>query len=201
MECFIHNMLAKEMTLSTEREEEKLFTDTNENWTLKRTKQEQKLCMIKNCWRHDERLIYWILKDYTDDVYQLSLASRIGGLYVERIRKRQDLKNKVLYFWQEETTFITLTREKIEKRHARCGSVQCITRITPATRGGKKQSSPSYKMWWKAATRTIRHWKTWTLLRMNKWLKYVQCYLLFCAFVVLWVFNVCAQESDNLKSQ
>jgi len=31
MECFIHNMLAKEMTLSTEREEEKLFTDTNEN--------------------------------------------------------------------------------------------------------------------------------------------------------------------------
>jgi len=31
MEGFIHNMLAKEMTLITEREEEKLFTDTNEN--------------------------------------------------------------------------------------------------------------------------------------------------------------------------
>jgi len=40
MECFIHNMPAKEITVITEREEEKLFTDTNENWTLKRTKQE-----------------------------------------------------------------------------------------------------------------------------------------------------------------
>jgi len=48
MECFIHNMPAKEMTLITEREDEKLFTDTNENGTLKRTKQEQKWCMIKN---------------------------------------------------------------------------------------------------------------------------------------------------------
>jgi len=35
-------MPAKEMTLITEREDEKLFTDTNENGTLKRTKQEQK---------------------------------------------------------------------------------------------------------------------------------------------------------------
>jgi len=50
-----------------------------------------------------------------DDVYQLSLASRKGGLYVERIQKRQDLKNKALYCWQEDTTFATLTREKIEK--------------------------------------------------------------------------------------
>jgi len=31
MEGFIHNMPAKEMTLITERGEEKLFTDTNEN--------------------------------------------------------------------------------------------------------------------------------------------------------------------------
>jgi len=30
MECFIHYMPAKEMTVITEREEEKLFTDTNE---------------------------------------------------------------------------------------------------------------------------------------------------------------------------
>ena len=55
------------------------------------------------------------MEDYTDDVYQLSLASRKGGLYVERIQKRQDLKNKALYCWQEDTTFATLTREKIEK--------------------------------------------------------------------------------------
>jgi len=60
-------------------------------------------------------LTYRILEDYTDDVYQLSLASRKGGLYVERIRKRQDLKNKVLYYWQEGTTFATLTREKIDR--------------------------------------------------------------------------------------
>jgi len=31
MECFIHNMLAKEMTLIMEREEEKLVIDINEN--------------------------------------------------------------------------------------------------------------------------------------------------------------------------
>ena len=99
MECFIHNMPAKEITVITEREEEKLFTDTNETWTLKRTKQEQKLCMIKNCWQHDERLTYWILEDYIDDVYQLSLASRKGGLYVERIQKRQNLKHKAPYYW------------------------------------------------------------------------------------------------------
>ena len=79
-------MPAKEMTVITEREEGKLFTDTNEKWTLKRTKQEQKWCMIKNCWQHDERLTYRILEDYIDDVYQLSLALRKGGLYVERIR-------------------------------------------------------------------------------------------------------------------
>ena len=49
-------------------------------------------------------------------MYQLSLASRNGGLYVERIRKRHDLKNKVLNYWQENTTFANLTREKIEGR-------------------------------------------------------------------------------------
>jgi len=38
-----------------------------------------------------------------------------GGLYVERIQKRQDLKNKALYCWQEDTTFATLSREKIER--------------------------------------------------------------------------------------
>ena len=65
--------------------------------------------------QHDETVTYRILEDYTDDVYQLSLASRKGGLYVERIQKRQDLKNKALYCWQEDTTFATLTREKIER--------------------------------------------------------------------------------------
>jgi len=65
--------------------------------------------------QHDETVTYRILEDYTDDVYQLSLASRKGGLYVERFQKRQDLKNKALYCWQEDTTFATLTREKIEK--------------------------------------------------------------------------------------
>jgi len=70
--------------------------------------------MIKNCWQHDERLTYWILEDYIDDVYQLSLASRKGGLYVERIQKRQNLKHNAPYYWQEDTTFANLTREKIE---------------------------------------------------------------------------------------
>jgi len=65
--------------------------------------------------QHDETVTYRILENYTDDVYQLSLASHKGGLYVERIQKRQDLKNKALYCWQEDTTFATLTREKIEK--------------------------------------------------------------------------------------
>jgi len=36
--------------------------------------------------QHGETVTYRILEDYTDDVYQLSLASRKGGLYVERIR-------------------------------------------------------------------------------------------------------------------
>jgi len=65
--------------------------------------------------QHGETVTYRILEDYNDDVYQLSLASRKGGLYVERIRKRHDLKNKVLYYWQENTTFATLNREKIER--------------------------------------------------------------------------------------
>jgi len=58
---------------------------------------------------------YRILENYTDNVYQLSLASCKGSLYVERIQKRQDLKNKVLYYLQEDTTFATLSREKIDK--------------------------------------------------------------------------------------
>jgi len=78
--------------------------------------------------QRDETVIYRILEDYTDDVYHLSLASRKGGLYVERIQKRQDLKNKLLYYWQEDTTFATLTREKIEKKYARCGLFQRTTR-------------------------------------------------------------------------
>jgi len=60
-------------------------------------------------------LTYRILEDYTDDVYQLSLASRKGGLYVTRIQKRLDLKDKLLYYWDKDTTFATLTRAKIEK--------------------------------------------------------------------------------------
>jgi len=65
--------------------------------------------------RHEEMLTYRIVEDYTDDVYQLSLASRKGGLYVERIQKRQDLKSKLLYCWPEDTTFATMTREIIAK--------------------------------------------------------------------------------------
>ena len=72
--------------------------------------------------QHYETVTYRILEDYTDDVCQLSLASRKGGLYVTRVQKRPDLKNKLLYYWEEDTTFATLTRAKIEKNHARCGS-------------------------------------------------------------------------------
>jgi len=65
--------------------------------------------------QHYETVTYRILEDYTDDVYQLSLASRKGGLYVTRVQKRSDLKNKLLYYWEKDTTFATLTRAKIEK--------------------------------------------------------------------------------------
>ena len=65
--------------------------------------------------QHYETVTYRILEDYTDDVYQLSLTSRKGGLYVTRMQKRTDLKNKVLYYWEEDTTFATLSRAKIEK--------------------------------------------------------------------------------------
>ena len=65
--------------------------------------------------QHCETVTYRILEDYTDDVYQLSLTSRKGGLYVTRMQKRTDLKNKVLYYWEEDTTFATLSRAKIEK--------------------------------------------------------------------------------------
>jgi len=34
------------------------------------------------------------------------------------------LKNKVLYYWQEDTTFAMLTREKNRKKYARCGPFQ-----------------------------------------------------------------------------
>ena len=63
----------------------------------------------------DEVVTFLILADETDEAYQLSLASRKGGLYVERIRKRPDLKNKLLYYWGPDTTFGTLTRAKIEQ--------------------------------------------------------------------------------------
>jgi len=53
---------------------------------------------------------------------QLLLASRKDGLYVTRIQKRLDLKDKLLYYWDEDTTFATLTRAKIEKKHEGCGS-------------------------------------------------------------------------------
>jgi len=39
-------------------------------------------------------LTYRLLENYTDDVYQFSLASRKSGLYVERIQKRQDLEKQ-----------------------------------------------------------------------------------------------------------
>jgi len=65
--------------------------------------------------QHYETVTYRILEDYTDDVYQLSLASRKGGLYVTRIQKHLDLKDKLLYYWDEDITFATLTRAKIEK--------------------------------------------------------------------------------------
>jgi len=65
--------------------------------------------------RHEEMMTYRILEDYTDDVYQLSLASRKGGLYVERIQKRPDLKNKLLYCWPEDTTFAKMTRAIISQ--------------------------------------------------------------------------------------
>jgi len=72
------------------------------NWILRET-------------QHDEKITFRIVEDYTDDVYQLTLSSRKGGLYVERLQKRQDLKNKILYYWPEDVTFATLTREKIEQ--------------------------------------------------------------------------------------
>ena len=84
MEGFIHNMPAKEMILITEREEEKLITDTNENWTLKRTKQEQKLCMIKNCWQYDEMLTYWILEDYTARLGKINFGSFIRTKFCQK---------------------------------------------------------------------------------------------------------------------
>ena len=65
--------------------------------------------------RHEEMVTYRILEDYTDDVHQLSLVSRKGGLYVERIQKRQDLKSKMLCCWPEDTTFATMSRERIAK--------------------------------------------------------------------------------------
>ena len=40
---------------------------------------------------------------------------RLLHLYVTRIQKRLDLKDKLLYHWDEDTTFATLTRAKIEK--------------------------------------------------------------------------------------
>ena len=65
--------------------------------------------------RREEMMTYRILDDYTEDVYQLSLVSRKGGLYVERIQKRQDLKNKLLYYWPEDVTFPTMNRAIIAK--------------------------------------------------------------------------------------
>ena len=65
--------------------------------------------------QHYETVTYRMLEEYTDDVYQLSLASRKGGLYVTRIQKRVDLKNKLPCYREEDTTCATLTRAKIEK--------------------------------------------------------------------------------------
>jgi len=65
--------------------------------------------------RREEMMTYRILDDYTEDVYQLSLVSRKGGLYVERIQKRQDLKNKLLYYWPQDATFATMNRAIIAK--------------------------------------------------------------------------------------
>jgi len=110
------------------------------NWILRET-------------QHDETVTFRILEDYTDDVYQLSLASRKGGLYVERIHKRQDLKNKILYHWPEDATFATMTREMIEQSmrdpehfnelHEQCPPPEEeTTQQWCIKRGGRKRTAP-----------------------------------------------------------
>jgi len=133
---------------------------------------------------------YRILKDYTDNVYQLSLASCKGGWYVERIQKRQDLKHKVLYCWQEYIMFVTLTREKIEKSMR--DAVQCITRITPAVRGRKKQPSFFCRMQRKTSTRAIRHWETWTFTRMSKC--WQMCNVILCFYRIVNLCCICSRK-------
>jgi len=75
----------------------------------------------------DEVVTFLIVDDKTNHAYQLSLASRKGRLVVERVIKRPDLKDKLLYYWTADTTFANLTREKIEQ------SLRAIVKSSPET--------------------------------------------------------------------
>jgi len=55
-----------------------------------------------------------ILEDHTKDVYEMTLQHR-GGLYITEIRLCEELKGKMLYYWNEEITYNNLTVPVIEK--------------------------------------------------------------------------------------
>jgi len=119
-----------------------------------------------------------ILEDYTDDAYQLSLASRKGRYYICNVEQRKN--------W---------------KKYARCGPFQFIIRIMPIARRRKSQpSQPSmhYETRWKKAACAIRCWKNWTLMRLTS---VGTCAMIFCVFAILWIFIVCNHESDNLRNK
>jgi len=153
--------------------------------------------MIKNCWQHDEMLTYRILEDYTDDVCQLLLAPRKDGLYVERIQKRQDLKNKVPYCWQEDTTFATLIREKIEKSMRDADHFNAIQEPCQLP---EKEMHHQCIMRHSERQRFVPYdcWKSWIIIRLHS---NEICATIFYVIFVLCVLVVSCQESGNLRSK
>jgi len=83
---------------------------------------------------------YRILKDYTDDEYQLSLVSRKGRYYICNDDQRKN--------W---------------KKYARFGPFQCTTRIRPIARR-RNQPSMHYETRGKKAACAIHCWKNWALM-------------------------------------
>jgi len=151
--------------------------------------------MIKNYWQHDEMLTYRILEDYTEGVYQLSLASRKGGFYVTRVLKRPDLKNKLLYYWEEDTTFATLNRAKIKK------SMQDADHFNATQKPGHKEINYHCIMRRNERQRPVLYVaekvkcsQDWLVLKFM-----CICVISFHDGIMLWIFIVFWQKGDSLK--
>jgi len=53
-----------------------------------------------------------IMDDHNEEVYNLTLKTRKGCIFVAALRKREDLEGKLLYYWPYEANYMNITVSK-----------------------------------------------------------------------------------------